>query len=107
MTLFKTLHSGRQRGPFPESRASVPGSPIKSGDSKWAEFFAERLIYNVQQTVYKSSGAVHFSTPGPPYSCIRSAFMVCSEISAQEIEDLPVPGFRRVGGSAQQGDALS
>ena len=83
------------------------GSPLRSGDSKWAEFFADRLIYNVQQTVRKLSGAVYFNTPEPPYSCIRTAFMVCSEISAQEIEDLPVPGFRRVGGSAQQGDALS
>jgi len=51
-------------------------------------------------------GATHFST-GPLYSFIRTAFMVGSEISAQEIEDLPVPGFRLVGGSAQQGAALS
>jgi hypothetical protein len=106
MTLFKPLHSGRRRGPFTESRATVPGSPLKSGNSKWAEFFAERLIDNVQQTVHKSSGAVPFST-GPPDSSIRTAFIVRSEIYAQEIEDLPVPGFRLVGGSAQQGAALS
>jgi hypothetical protein len=84
----------------------VPGSPLKSGDSKWAEFFAERLIYNVQQTVHKSSGAVHFSTE-PPYSYIRTAFIVCSEISLQEIDRLPIPGSRLVGGLAQQGDTLS
>ena len=46
-------------GLSPESRASVPGCPLRSGDSKRAEFLAERIVYNVQQTVRKLSGAVH------------------------------------------------
>ncbi len=60
---FKTIAPEDSRGPFPESRASVPGSPLKSGDSKWAEFFAERLIYNVQQTVHKLSGGSTLQHP--------------------------------------------
>jgi hypothetical protein len=41
-----------------ESRASVPGCPLRSGDSKRAEFFAEKIVYHVQQTVQKLSEAI-------------------------------------------------
>jgi len=37
----------------------VPGCPLRRGDSKRAEFFAERIVHNVQQTAQKLSEAVH------------------------------------------------
>jgi len=36
----------------------VPGCPVGSSDSKRAEFFADSIVYNVQQTAQKLSGAV-------------------------------------------------
>jgi hypothetical protein len=45
-----------------DSRASTPGYPLRSGDSKRAEFFAERMVYNVQQTVKTVSGAVQLTS---------------------------------------------
>jgi len=43
-------------------RASAPGCPLKSGNSKRAGFSVELMVSNVQQTVRKLSGAVHFSS---------------------------------------------
>jgi hypothetical protein len=37
------LCEGITMGLSPESRASVPGCPLGSGDSKWTEFSAERM----------------------------------------------------------------
>src|SRR6266850_575478 len=37
---------------------------LGSGDSKWAEFFAEMVVYNVLPTVQKLSGAVHCGDGG-------------------------------------------
>jgi hypothetical protein len=45
----------------PESRASVPGCSLRSGNSKRAEFFGDRVVYTSQQTAQKLSGAVHMS----------------------------------------------
>ena len=52
-------------GLSPQSRASVPGCPFASGDSKAAGFSVEMIVYNVQQTAQKLSGAVHFSSSSP------------------------------------------
>jgi len=45
-------------GLSPESQVSVPEGPLRSGDSKRAEFFAERIVYNNHPTVQKLSGTV-------------------------------------------------
>ena len=43
----------------PEERASAPGCPLRSGDTKRAGFSAELKVSNVQQAVHKLSGAQH------------------------------------------------
>src|SRR5207247_2959218 len=42
----------------PEERASAPGCPLRSGDTKRAGFSAELKVSNVQQAVHKLSRAV-------------------------------------------------
>jgi hypothetical protein len=37
----------------------VPGYPLRNGGLKRAEFFAERIVHNVQQTAQKLRGAAH------------------------------------------------
>jgi hypothetical protein len=39
----------------------VPGCLLRSGDSQPAEFLAEMIVYNVQQTAQKLSGAVQIA----------------------------------------------
>ena len=52
------LQQKTAEGLSPESRASVPGCPLGSSDSKRAELIADTIVYNVQQTAQKLSGAV-------------------------------------------------
>lgn len=46
-------------GLAPETRARAPGYPLRSGESKRAGFSLELMVSNLQETVYKLSGAVH------------------------------------------------
>jgi hypothetical protein len=58
--------AGKQQtaeGLSPESRASAPGCPLRSEELKRAEFFAEMIVYNIQQTVQRLSGAVQLARP--------------------------------------------
>jgi len=45
-----------------ESRGSTPGDPLRRGESKQVEFFAERMVYNRQQAVQTLSAAVQLTS---------------------------------------------
>ena len=45
-----------------DSRASTPGDSLRSGDSKRVDFFAERMVYNRQQTLQTLSAAVQLTS---------------------------------------------
>ena len=71
-----------------ESRASVPDCPLGSGDSKWAEFFAEKVVYNVQPTVQKLSGAVQIPSFISSYPTCRFSLFISLSLSC-ELDTLP------------------
>src|SRR4029077_14240618 len=55
-------------GLLPESRASAPGCPLRSGDSKRAEFSVELMVSNVQPTVQKLSGQYRHLSRGSVFA---------------------------------------